>query len=365
MTVATLDPAHKATTSAIGVAVQPCPGETYPEDFAFTAREMVGRRFLCKGQEVVCAYVERLDNALPKAEFALDFTKGYRKTKGLKAQEEWGPESQRWVNTIANLPLMTKTLNKLPQVDTVYCVGSGPSLMNNWEALKGVDKSKAVIVGCNELLQYLPAGLIDYYTALDARSPDKWWRGYDLSRTTAILGSIVTPSFATAPWRDVLWYRIGFGNQLNSMVANRHGWLSIVNPLYGVGPSELEIAWLFRPKTVVLVGHSYCFDRIGGVVYEHLFEPLTEERYEGVLRAIGLYTTSDILGRATMTDYHIMITGMMALASCQLLIDAGVRVVNATEGGILKSNPDIPAYRDRPMFPEAAKLAEIVKELQG
>lgn len=347
------------------IDAQPCPGEAYPENFTFTARELVGRRFLRKGQEILCAYVEHTPDQGPKAEFILDFTKEYPTTLALEAGEEWGPGTIQWDHSVKNLDIMGRSLNRLPHKETVYCVGSGPCLMKNWEELTRVDKSRAAIVGCNELLQYLPAGLLDYYMALDPRCPPKWWAEYDLSRTTAVLGPCVPPEMARAPWRDVLWYRLGYRNKLSKMLANKRPSLQIINPRFGIGPGELELAWKFKPRNVVLVGHSYAYDRVDGVIHEHMNEPLTRDRWETSLRAVNPYCCADINGKNVVTDYHILIIGMMTLACCQLLADAGVRVINASEGGILKSASDIPAYRDRPIFPERARLKDVVEELNA
>lgn len=344
--------------------------EPHPDEPArpegYTAQEMVGRRFMRKGQELYCAYVEKPTGEPPNACFALNFTKGYPRTKALVSQQDWGPETVQWQNTERNLPHMQNSLDTLPKKKVVYCVGSGPSLMRNWQELEGAKKNPhATILGCNELLQYLPAGLLDWYTALDVACPDRWWQGKDLSGTAAILGSFVNPSFATAPWKKVLWYRMGYHNRLNAMVANRRGHLSIVNPLYGVGPGELELAWHFKPEVVVLVGHSYAYDMVNDTICEHINEPLTMDRWEGHLRAINTFATEDLNAKPIVTDYHILITCMMALACCQMLQDAGVRVINASEGGILRSNPALPAYRDRPQFPERMKLKEVVRELSA
>jgi len=327
-------------------------------------REIVGRRFLRKGQELYCSYVESGPDG-PEVHWALNFTKNYKRTKALTAPQNWGPGSIQWENTCNNLGAMGRTLSDLPPKKVVYCVGSGPALKRNWRELEKVKgRSDSIIIGCNELLQYLPSGLLDYYTALDARSPDRWWEGFDCSETTAIFGPFIPPRFREANWRDVMWYRIGYHNKLNAMVASKRGGLEVINPLYGAGPSELEIAWRFKPEVIVLVGHSYAYDMVDGVIYEHFEEPLEENRWEGVLRSINSYTTDDIYGKQVVTDYHILITAMMTLTCCQMLQDAGVRVINATEGGILRSNPVIPAYKNRARFPELGTLAETVEMLK-
>jgi hypothetical protein len=234
--------------------------------------------------------------------------------------------------------------------------------MRNWPLLKAArDNPRAAIIGCNELLQYLPPEWMDYYCCLDAGSPDKWWKGIDCSRTTAIFAPITPPSYRQANWREVLWYRIGFQSDLNAMVANKRGDLTVLYPFFGVGPLELQVAYLMKPKIIVLVGHSYCYDQVDGVIYEHINEPLTEPRWEGILREISEFATSDIEGRPVVTDYNILVTAFATLASCQMLTDAGVRVINATEGGILRSNPDLPAYRNRAIFPERMALAQVVE----
>ena len=47
-------------SDAIEFEFEPVEGETYPEGFTFTAREMVGRRFKGHGQEFVCSKVEHI-----------------------------------------------------------------------------------------------------------------------------------------------------------------------------------------------------------------------------------------------------------------------------------------------------------------
>jgi len=356
--------AREATSSIIPLAVYPHPDESYPDDLVMTQRELVGRRVLRKGQELYCSYIERPTTGMPELAFALNFTKNYKKTKAVVGAQTFHKDTVQWQNTVANLGIMGRTLNRLPRAETVYCVGSGPALMRNWHWLEKVKGKPGVqIIGCNELLQYLPAGLLDYYMAMDWACPERWVDKYDLSRTTAIFGPYVTPSFPKYDWKDVLWFRMGYRNDLNEMVSSKRPDLTIINPLYGVGTAELEVAWHMRPKNIVLVGHSYAYDRIDGVIYEHINEPLTENRWEGALRGVNHYFTTDIFGKPIVTDYHILITAMMCLTCCQMLADAGIRVINATEGGILKSNPELPAYRNRPSFPEPARLEDVVKEL--
>jgi len=358
----TLEIQREHAAMGVDFEMYPIPGETYPEGFRFTAREMVGRRFRnSRGVETICSCVEHDRVNGPQPHFIADFTKPYPKNVGLVGTD-WGVNSIQWRNMEANLSDMQLTLDNLPQVDTVYCVGSGPSLMRNWRDLLKVDKRNSAIIGCNELLQYLPAGLVDYYCVLDAASPTGWHAGLDVSGTTAIFAPIVPPHFKHAGWRKALWYRIGLDGKLSSYVSNRKGHLTPLIPYFGVGPTQLQIAWLMRPKRVVLVGHTYAYDRVDGTIYEHINEPLTEDRWEGILRSIDEFATVDLFGKPIITDYHILITMFMTLTSAQYLMDAGVEVINATEGGVLRSNPDIPAYRDRPLFPACRRLAEVVEE---
>lgn len=353
----------ECTCPALTFEMRPCEGQDYPKDLNFTPQEMVGRYFSNQfGSRSVCAYIEHVPDDDPVKCFIPDFTTDLSKFKGMTASE-WTLNSIHWRNMEQNLKDMQLTLDHLPQYDTVFCVGSGPALMKNWpELLRVKGKPGCCIVGCNELLQYLPAGLLDYYLALDASSPDKWWDGWECSETTAIFGPCIPPSFKRAGWKRVLWYRIGLQSAFNSFVNNSKGHLTTLIPCFGVGPAELQVAWLMRPKRVVLVGHSYAYDMIDGVVYEHINEPLTEARWEGILAEMGECATTDIEGKPVVTDYHILITGAATLAHCQILQDNGVQVINATEGGIVRSNPDLPAYRNRPIFPELVTLKDVVDE---
>jgi len=352
------------TCEGMTFEMSPAPGQDYPEDLLFTPQQLVGRYFLnSHGSRLLCAYVEHQPDRDPTVCFIPDFSTDLSKHKGLVATQ-WDVNSIQWRNAEKNLPDMQLTLDRLPQVDTVFLVGSGPALMKNWRELERVKgKPGVAIVGCNELLQYLSPGLLDYFLCLDACSPDKWWEGWDCSQTTAVFAPITPPSFKRADWKRMLWYKIGLQSDFNSFINNRKGHLTTLIPVFGVGPLELQFAWLLRPKRVVLVGHSYAYDRIDGVIYEHINEPLLEDRWEGVLSTIGECATVDIDGNPVVTDFHILMCGSATLAHCQVLLDNGIEVLNCTEGGVLRSSLEIPAFRDRPLFPQKARLRDVVETM--
>jgi len=356
---------RKCVSFSLDFELLPVEGEQYPQDLIFTPADMTGRYFKnIKGQRLLCAFIEQNDQEKPHVCFIPDFTRERMGEFYGLSGGNWTEQSIHWRNMQSNIKDMQFSLDRLPHVDTVYCVGSGPALMRNWRELEQVKKNpRARIIGCNELLQYLPAGLLDYYLAFDGCSPDKWWEKHDCSGTEAIFGPCIPPSFKLANWKRVLWFKIGLESKFNSYVRKHRPSLSTVIPIYGVGPTELSIAWHMKPKNIILVGHSYAYDRVNGIIHEHINEPLTPERWEGVLRSIAEFATTDINGQPIVTDYHVLITGMATLAACQVLLDAGVRVINATEGGILRSNPALPAYANKPIFPERAKLADVVREL--
>jgi len=352
------------------------PGEKkfgYPNGITLRPHELVGCRFETEeGNEVIVTFVENNPDPddpnrfIPRVDIVEDFTRAKPDRTPLMAAvgNEWR-DGLMLDHLYANLPLCKKTLHDLPKVDVAYVVGSGPALMRNHRHLEKIDKKNSVIIGMNELLQYLPAGLLDYYLILDVASPAVWYEGRDVTNTTAVLCVTAPPHFAFEPWKDLRWFRLsGHGPLVDDMreAAPHLDELSIGG--YSVSFDAIEFAYKLGAKTVVFVGMNYCHEMIDGVIYDHINEPLTEAWWEGRLRGIGHVMVRDIHGKPAFTEYSMLRSAMTTMGAVQCLIGAGVRVINASEGGILRPNPRCYEITQTKLF-ETKTLEETVEELNG
>ena len=344
----------QAPAMEIATALQPLPEE--PGEVHLAAHEMVGRRFLTpEGQEVIVTFVEsipkysdegRLLGYTPHIDIVEDFTRlcdGPSPIRPAAMSPDRLEMTER--NIRCNAGLVGKGLEGLPPRETVYVVGSGPSLMQNRHALERIDKDAAAVVGCNELLQYLPAGILDYYAAIDAGCPSKWHSGIDVSRTTALICTMAPSHFTLSPWRDLRWFKLrGQGGHVNLMEQCNPGLSELSLSGYAVSLSMIEFAYRFlKARTIVLAGFDFAYKYIDGIVYDHIDEPLSEDYWEGIYRMRGRIFARDIFGRPAVSDYNLLRAGMAVMGAIRCLADAGVRVINATEGGVLVPNEKCPA----------------------
>jgi len=115
---------------------------------------------------------------------------------------------------------------------------------------------------------------------------------------------------------------------------------------HGLNVTFTALCWIVRmlkAKVIVLVGMDCAFSDS----WRHFDEPLTFDRDEDYLVA------GDVNSRAVITNSIYLSIAEWHTAVFYFLTSAGVRVINATEGGLLRN------------FVEVRDLASTVDELNG
>jgi len=335
------------------------PQECLQKSFEKKLDDMIGKRLDHEGQPMLLLYIQSMNGEEPQPIFLTDFTKPIA-MNSIPVSEHPG----EWETAFeANLPAMRagRGIAELPQRRNVFCVGAGPSLRRNAKRLEEIDHNDSAIVGLNEVLGILPASLVDYYLCLDKNSPEAWWKDRDCSKTVLLAGPYANHAILDHNWKDVLWVLPSGTGALYDRIHRECPHLAVMPAPGAVGPTSVIFAWHLKPRNVILAGHDYCYDLIEGKWWENAVSVLTNERYRDIISQMKLEMSfiRNLNGTRVPTRFFYMDAAMQTMGACQLMASKGIRVINATEGGILKPNPRV--FRDKTVL-EIMSLAAAVAE---
>jgi len=243
------------------------------------------------------------------------------------------------LNYIVNKPKIELSAGDVPESDVAYLVGSGPSLRKNWKHLP--DVSHGVVVGVNQTPTLIPTGRMDYFFCIDYSFDGSHWQ-HGMPETVGIFDVAATPAVHLGKFRECRWFvpasRSPFYDKARADFPN------LVMLEHGLNVTFTALSWIvrvLRAKTIVLVGMDCsCPDSM-----RHFDEPLTFDAEEEYLVA------KDVRGHAVITTRILLDMAEWHTGVFYFLREAGIRVVNATEGGILTN------------FVEQRQLKDVVKEL--
>ena len=245
-------------------------------------------------------------------------------------------------NYATNKPHIALSAGDVTPSEVAYLVGSGPSLRKNHKELAKV--TRGVVIGVNQTPGILDRNVMHYWFCIDwAIRGDDWMRSMPL--TTAILDPTVSPSVVKPEnWKQLLWCvpasRSAFYDDVRRDLPH------LVRLEHGLNVTFTALCWIvkaLKARTIVLVGMDCSFP--DGM--RHYDEPLWFDRNEEYMVA------PDVDGRAVITSRMCLDQAEWHAAVFWFLKDAGVRVINATEGGILTN------------FVERRPLREVVSELNA
>jgi len=235
--------------------------------------------------------------------------------------------------------------------------------MNRQELLR-IKKDNAVILALNETLGVIPPEIADYYLMVDGNSPSRWWEPYDCSNTTLIAGPWIPHEALKHNWKDVLWITFIGRSRFYDYIREKAPHIrSIVSP-GAVGPTQVIISYCFKPQNVVLVGHNYSHECINGTWWQDAGKSVTVEQWNQWVRWREFAVLRSMNGYPVPVPMLYLDSAMNTMGACQLMAETGIRMINATEGGILRQNPHVTVYKDRQVL-EQARLADVINELQG
>ena len=242
-------------------------------------------------------------------------------------------------NYAVNHPLIKLSAGDVPPSDVVYLVASGPSLRKNWKRL--LDVRRGVVVGVNQTPMILPTARMDYFFCVDGLLDGSHWKR-PMTSTVGIFDVAATHAVQFGRWKEMRWFVPAMRNRLYDAAREDFPHLALVE--HGLNVTFSALSWIVRvlqAKTIVLVGMDFAFS--DGM--RHFFEPLAFDPDEHYAVA------KDVHKRAVITSDSLLEFAEWHAAALWFLRDAGIRVINATEGGILAE------------FVEARPLADVVREL--
>jgi len=137
---------------------------------------------------------------------------------------------------------------------------------------------------------------------------------------------------------------------------------------YGVGTAAIEAAWHKKAKTVVLLGSDFAYQPTPEGVYTHCKNFIKKEDWMGF---VTQFPHSPVLGMNG--EWTVSFSGLTSEAGaffgcCEAMWEKGVKIVNASEAGVLRANPActyLMAHQEKLGSPVLTQkpLAEVVTEL--
>jgi len=243
------------------------------------------------------------------------------------------------LNYTVHKPHIDLSAGDVPESDVVYLVGSGPSLRKNWRHI--LDVTRGVVVGVNQAPALIPTECMDYFFCIDYSLDGSHWSA-GMPNTVGIFDVAATPAVHRGKFKEMRWFVPSSRSAFYDKVRNDFPRLVMLE--HGLNVTFSALSWIVRclkAKTIVLVGMDCAFSDS----MRHFDEPLMFDADEEYLVA------KDAGGRAVMTNRIYLDMGEWHTGVFYFLKDAGIRVINATEGGILTN------------FVELRDLADVISEL--
>lgn len=225
--------------------------------------------------------------------------------------------------------------------DVVYLVASGPGLRANVAELARI--RRGVVVGVNQTARILAPERLDYFFCIDfSLGPENF--PHPLPGSVGVFDVAVSPAVHALDCRRELYFLPAGRSEFYDRVRAEFPFLTKLE--HGLNVTFSALAWIVRvlkARTIVLVGMDCAYTGS----WRHFDEPLMFKHDAEYLVA------QDSDGRAVITDPIYLAIAEWHTAVLYFLRDAGIRVINATEGGLLRH------------FVELKPLARTVDELNG
>jgi hypothetical protein len=243
------------------------------------------------------------------------------------------------LNYVVNKPHVVLSAGDVDESEIVYLVGSGPSLRKNWRHV--LDVTHGTVVGVNQTPAVIPTEHMDYFFCIDGSLEGAEWK-CRMQRTTGVFDVAVTPAVHEGHFKEKRWFLPASRSKFYDKA--RGDFPHLVMLEHGLNVTFTALCWIvrvLRAKMIVLVGMDCAFTDS----MRHFEEPL-------LYRPQGEYVIAkDLAGRAVITNRTYLEIAEWHAAAFYFLKDAGMRVINATEGGILTN------------FVEVMELKDVVAEL--
>jgi len=231
--------------------------------------------------------------------------------------------------------------------ETCYLTADGPSLKKNGELLVGLDN----VIETNRVY---PGVQPKYYVSLDCGYPSggadpSWVKDIDTSKTIGVCSVFNRPALAEQ-FDRVWWFDAwGKGNKISKKLEKRRPFVNSLDTALNVSYTALNLAYNLGYSKIVLVGFDYAFS--DGFNHFNDDKPLfiwEGDELKMLTEELALLESKkdklmDIDGVLTNSEMRLAL--VYFATQCWFLYNAGVEIVNCTEGGIL----DVPFIRNEPL----------------
>jgi len=290
---------------------------------------------------------------------------GWAAEDGLRFSRQKSANEHVWNRNLeANLPYIDKSLENVKpesggkhEGQTCFLTADGFSLSKNGHHL--IDCPHVI-----ETNRVYPGVQPEYYVSVDCGYPfngsnPEWVCDVDKEKTTGVFSVFVRPEIAKK-FSNKLWFDAwGKGRVLSNRLNKEKPFVKSLDTALNVSFTALCLAWRLGFKRIVLAGFDYCYQdgynhfldsaptiltRGGKLQIETNERELLEKGRNTLLCDNGVFSTKEWLD------------AMKYFATqCWFLIESGVEIVNATEGGIL----------NMPFIPSVKLLDEVSKVKKG
>lgn len=243
----------------------------------------------------------------------------------------------------------------------IILVAAGPSLDKNLHILKKYQKNAIILSADVIFFKLLENDIIpNFVVNIDPASDFiRFWEGLDTTVST-----LICPTTAHPDVLDMWKGKKFFFNQadvkgsykdivLKKLVKATEGFGAVLNRFF-IGATMLQIASIFNPKPVILVGYdfaytdgkAYCDGFLDRKIYDDTTEYGSPEHTENIkkLKAMEVNANvdmNDIYGNLIKSNKTLVFYRNSFLELIHRILKMQY-VINATEGGILTSVPNLP-----------------------
>ena len=285
----------------------------------------------------------------------------------LMASAMRGNRDEIWKNCLnKNKPHVKRFINELKnkeQGKTCYIIGNGPSLQLNAKELKKIDKKNSIIMGVNRCPQLIPNIKLDYYVCIDFKAYPEWAEGVNFGKTKCCFVPTTNPEFINkVKTKEMYWFRHPYKGGVNELMEKKWKKMDSLDQGLCCTFSALHLAWYLGCDKIVFVGQDMSFTHGG----RHIGEPLPWDMVKHDYEAGTCYLAEDINGAACITNKMFCDMRDHLVGACYFLKRNGIRIINASEYGILAGPDEIKHVGggiEKIEIIEQRKLANIIKEL--
>ena len=209
-----------------------------------------------------------------------------------------------------------------------FIVGSGPSLEKNGHHLANLDPANGIVIAVNGAMKTLPR--FDYFCTVDWLGAPWWWTGQEekIKQATAILNWGCAPELTKLPWGGVRFYAQMGNTPPDLWMRSVFPFLDDLDRGYTSTFTAFHLAVMMGCNPIVFVGCDYAYG--------------TQERNHAgvddkIPEKMHLLCEEDINGREIVTSAQMKVFCEHIKAASRFCAEAGCKIINASEEGILSS----------------------------